>query len=189
LGILYKTKFEKCPNCGGRLKQGVPRFGPEKVICGHCKTEINTELRPWLSLSKEQKAWKGFWELFAPSYFGTYSSISGLIVLVMNTALVLMPLIAISEFAMIPLSGESIDAASAGMVVAIFVVGALYIRAYPLKHLIKEVDTSNAYSASSKAPVWFVGKCRDWLKIALYATAAFIVFAIVLAVILVGSGV
>jgi len=65
----------------------------------------------------------------------------------------------------------------------------LYVWYYPLKHLRNEIDVSNAYSESNKAPVWFVGATRDWLKIALYATAGLIVFFIVLTVILVGGGV
>jgi hypothetical protein len=167
----------------------VPRFGPEKIVCGHCHAEINTGLKPWASLTKEQKVWKGFWELFAPSYFGTYSSIAGLIVLFGNIALVLCPLVAIIEFAMIPASGGKPDPSTIGTAVAIFLVGILYVWYYPLKHLRNEIDVSNAYSESNKAPVWFVGATRDWLKIALYATAGLIVFFIVLTVILVGGGV
>ncbi|MGA2386980.1 MAG: zinc ribbon domain-containing protein [Candidatus Bathyarchaeia archaeon] len=175
---LYKVVFKKCPQCGGRLKQGMPRIGPEKVVCGHCHAEISTGLKPWSSFTTEQKLWKGFWELIAPSYFGSYFSVAGLIALVVNAVLVLLPLIAILELA---LSAGSIDASAIGLAVGMFIVGALYVYYLPLKHLRTEIEISERSDPNNLA-VWHVGETRDYLQIVWYGTIAAIVFVAIIAV-------
>ena len=33
-----------CPNCGVAIRKGIRRFGPTKVICSECNSEIETGL-------------------------------------------------------------------------------------------------------------------------------------------------
>ncbi len=172
MSIKYKTTFKTCPQCGGRLKQGVPRFGPETVTCGHCHAEIKTGLKPWASLNTEQKLWKGFWEMIAPSYIGTYWSIAGIAFLVINAVLVLLPLIGLLELGT---SGD-FGVESVGLTVGMIIVGGLYAWAFPYKHLSREVAVSD--SKDPKPPMWRVGQSREWLKIMWYITLAFVVIMV-----------
>jgi hypothetical protein len=56
-----------CGACGRAIRKGRPRFGPERVFCGHCGTTVLTGLRSWQSLSPVAKLGVGIAELIAPS--------------------------------------------------------------------------------------------------------------------------
>ena len=156
---------------------GVPRFGPSEVVCGSCKTKLGTGLTAWDRETPTKRAIISAEELLAPSYIGTYFSIAGLTFLLANVFFVLMPLVGI---VIIALSGFDLGA----VVEEIFyiVICGLYIRAYPLKHLRREIDVSENYSRTGATPVWYVrSNAREWLRVWWkYLVVPFIIICIAL---------
>ena len=188
-GLGCKIKFETCPLCGTRLKMGIPRFGPGEVVCGNCKTRLGTGLTTWDHEGPTKRAIITAEELLAPSYIGTYSSLAGLTYLLANVVFVLMPLVAI-----IMIVATGLDAGAVAEGVLLLVVCGLYIRAYPLKHLRREIVASDDYSRKGATPMWYVrSNAREWLRVWWkYLVIPFIVICIIaaaLTVVLLGGGV
>jgi hypothetical protein len=157
------VRFSVCSNCGGRLRWGIPRFGPETVICGHCGTTINTSLQPWAKLSSAKKFLLATSELIAPSYIGAYLQLGGIFYLLLNSLFWIgIPAGVASILIGLLISPSAISSGSGpGMVIAagvILIVVALIWGALPIRHLYREIRSSNEYSKKGNAQIWKVVK-------------------------------
>ena len=70
--VTVEIQYLTCPACGKKICNGVPRFGPGKVKCGHCNAYIDSRLDEWAGLFPGEKFEFGIKEILSPSFFNFY---------------------------------------------------------------------------------------------------------------------